>query len=270
MTHIYLKTGEFAALCGTTKDTLFHYDAIGLLKPAKIAANGYRYYATYQVLLVDIISLLKELGLSLEEIKQYIIRRNALTCLHMLKETDKKLREEIERLERLRRLLNNTIAVTQDAFRVKIDTIKFFPMKEEYFIITAGPSSNDEKSIFEAIRVHVEYCARHNFYHAFTHGEIIGETAIADKTYATQYYATRLNKKVKNKHLLIKPAGIYAVTYVQCSYDDLTFFYNRFARKLQDKGCTLCGHMYQEDMLNYLSETDDERYLMKLEIRVLA
>ena len=29
----YYTTGEFAKLCHTTKETLFHYDSIGLLKP---------------------------------------------------------------------------------------------------------------------------------------------------------------------------------------------------------------------------------------------
>ena len=31
----YLTTGEFAKLVGTTKHTLFHYDAIGLFCPEK-------------------------------------------------------------------------------------------------------------------------------------------------------------------------------------------------------------------------------------------
>ena len=38
-------TGEFAKLCNTTKETLFHYDKIGILKPKFIKRNGYRYYS---------------------------------------------------------------------------------------------------------------------------------------------------------------------------------------------------------------------------------
>lgn len=33
MENHYFKTAEFAALCGVRKDTLLHYDHIGLLKP---------------------------------------------------------------------------------------------------------------------------------------------------------------------------------------------------------------------------------------------
>ena len=40
--HLF-KTAEFAALCGVKKDTLLHYDHIGLLKPQKVGENGYRY-----------------------------------------------------------------------------------------------------------------------------------------------------------------------------------------------------------------------------------
>ena len=66
----FLKTGEFAAFCNTTKDTLFHYDDIGLLKPLRTAPNGYRYYSLNQIYMFDLITTLKELGLSLEQIKK--------------------------------------------------------------------------------------------------------------------------------------------------------------------------------------------------------
>lgn len=37
----FLKCGEFAALCGTTKNTLIHYDRLGLLSPAYVTESGY-------------------------------------------------------------------------------------------------------------------------------------------------------------------------------------------------------------------------------------
>ena len=35
---------EVARLAGTTSRTLRHYDAVGLLPPSRVAANGYRHY----------------------------------------------------------------------------------------------------------------------------------------------------------------------------------------------------------------------------------
>ena len=41
----YLTCGEFAALCEVKKQTLFHYDDIGLLKPEIVNDKGYRFYS---------------------------------------------------------------------------------------------------------------------------------------------------------------------------------------------------------------------------------
>ena len=49
MENHYFKTAEFAALCGVRKDTLLHYDHIGLLKPQWVGENGYWYYAAQQL-----------------------------------------------------------------------------------------------------------------------------------------------------------------------------------------------------------------------------
>ena len=43
--HEYMTTGEFVAAKGVSKDTLFHYDDIGLFCPEKVSENGYRLYS---------------------------------------------------------------------------------------------------------------------------------------------------------------------------------------------------------------------------------
>lgn len=47
--HEYMTTGEFASAMGVSKDTLFHYDDIGLFCPEKVSENGYRYYSRHQL-----------------------------------------------------------------------------------------------------------------------------------------------------------------------------------------------------------------------------
>ena len=58
----YYRISEFAALCGLSRDTLLHYDHIGLLKPAFVAPSGYRYYTLSQFTTVDLIEVLKASG----------------------------------------------------------------------------------------------------------------------------------------------------------------------------------------------------------------
>ena len=68
----FFTTGQFAKLCSTTKETLFHYDSLGLLKPARVGENGYRYYAASQFFDFDLIAVLQSAGCSLQEIHAYM------------------------------------------------------------------------------------------------------------------------------------------------------------------------------------------------------
>ena len=60
--NLYMTTGEFAALMGVSKHTLFHYDDIGLFSPECVAENGYRMYSRYQLETLETILMLRDLG----------------------------------------------------------------------------------------------------------------------------------------------------------------------------------------------------------------
>ena len=67
------RIGEFSRLARVTIDTLRHYDALGLLKPAKVDPfTGYRYYTARQLEPLTRILALKESGFSLEEIARIL------------------------------------------------------------------------------------------------------------------------------------------------------------------------------------------------------
>ncbi len=59
---------QLARMSKVTSRTLRHYDEIGLLKPAYVGSNGYRYYEREQLLRLQQILLFRELGLGLDEI----------------------------------------------------------------------------------------------------------------------------------------------------------------------------------------------------------
>lgn len=64
------RIGEFSKLTKTTIRTLRYYDEIGLLKPNMIDKfTGYRFYETDQLIKLHYIQALRQIGLSIEEIK---------------------------------------------------------------------------------------------------------------------------------------------------------------------------------------------------------
>lgn len=68
-----MKIGEFAQAAGLPISVLRHYDLKGLLSPDYVDTfTGYRYYSASQLERVHKITLLKQAGLSLKEIKDVL------------------------------------------------------------------------------------------------------------------------------------------------------------------------------------------------------
>ena len=84
------------------------YDEIGLLRPAYIAENGYRYYQEKQLLLLQQILFFRELGFELKQI-QTIMEQSNFDQLGALREHKKVLRKNITRMTTLMKTIDNTI-----------------------------------------------------------------------------------------------------------------------------------------------------------------
>jgi DNA-binding transcriptional MerR regulator len=99
---------QVARMSGVTARTLRHYDEIGLLRPAHVGANGYRWYGREELLRLQEILLLRELGMGLAEIGRTLAgpgdRAGALRRHHA------RLVAERDRLDRLAATVSRTIA----------------------------------------------------------------------------------------------------------------------------------------------------------------
>ena len=64
-----MTVNQLAKKCGVSVRTLHHYDAIGLLKPAKVTEAGYRLYDDAALERLYLILLFRELGFKLQDIR---------------------------------------------------------------------------------------------------------------------------------------------------------------------------------------------------------
>ncbi len=97
-TEKYLLTpAQLATYAHTTKRTVLFYDELGILKPAKILPNRYRLYDPKQIVELQLITLLRNLHLSTNEIKAYLLKKGTLKELFF--EKKKQLQTELRSLE---------------------------------------------------------------------------------------------------------------------------------------------------------------------------
>lgn len=99
---------KLAKVSGVTVRTLRFYDEIGLLKPAYIADNGYRYYQEKQLLLLQQILFFRELGFELKDIKK-ILKHSDFDKREALRTHKKVLHGKIDRMMELVKTVDNTI-----------------------------------------------------------------------------------------------------------------------------------------------------------------
>jgi len=102
-----LKVGELARRAGVSVRTLHYYDEIGLLPPARKSASGHRLYAAGDVARLHQIRSLRQLGLTLDEVRD-CLARPAVALGRVLAQHVARLRARIDeervlcdRLERL-------------------------------------------------------------------------------------------------------------------------------------------------------------------------
>ena len=101
------KIGDFSRIARVSCRLLRYYDEIGLLKPGSIERDsGYRYYSAAQLPRLNRILVLKELGLSLEEIARVLdsnLSAAELRGMLMVRRSDaqRALTEEMERLRHI-------------------------------------------------------------------------------------------------------------------------------------------------------------------------
>jgi len=118
--------GTFSRLAQLSVRVLRHYDAIGLLKPVHTSRAGYRFYTPEQLVDVNRIVALKELGLSLEQVAKLMNERHPVEAVAGMLRLEKARAEE-ERAEADRRLrdLDRRLSELTDLGRLsEIDVVE--------------------------------------------------------------------------------------------------------------------------------------------------
>lgn len=126
-----LTVRQLAEISSVTVRTLHHYDELGLLKPASVGANGYRYYGRKELLRLQRILFHRELGVSLSEIAE-LLDLEGENQIGVLREHREKLEAERERYRILIETIDRTIAdLKGETFMANADLYRGFSPEKQ-------------------------------------------------------------------------------------------------------------------------------------------
>ena len=129
-----LKIGEFSRLMQVTVKTLRHYEQKELLIPDEVDEwNGYRYYSLDQMLKLNSIRQLQQLGFTLEEIKDLYNNKSHTPSVEQL---TKKIEETERQLQQL--ILRRNQLLEWIGSRKKIKTMEKFTIESLPEVIVAS------------------------------------------------------------------------------------------------------------------------------------
>jgi len=120
---------KLGQLAGISTRTLRYYDEIGILKPARINSSGYRIYGQAEVDRLQQILFYRELGVSLDHIKE-IITSPSFDGAQALKEHREQLLDKRKQLDLLIANVEKTIAKTEGRITMT-DNEKFEGFKQK-------------------------------------------------------------------------------------------------------------------------------------------
>ena len=103
-----LDIAAVARMAGVSSRTLRHYDLIGLLTPARTGSDGRRFYDQPELLRLQHILLLRQLGTPLDTIRRIVDTDDSATTVSLLRDHLAAVERERERLA----LLASTVAAT--------------------------------------------------------------------------------------------------------------------------------------------------------------
>ena len=245
----YLTVSEFAQLHNVNKRTLHYYDEIGIFSPQKVGENGYRYYTYLQSAKFEIILALRELGMSIEEIRDYQENRNAQGLSALLLEKTHEVDEKIRQLKYLKTVLThkreNLLLAQSDHIR-SIDVIH---CRSEYQLLTPIQGRRSEEELDAAVYSSLaRYRDQGKAVRAFnsSYGCMIAledlEAGRFDR-YRTLYVT--IPNPASREGLTLKPGGTYLRAYCKGSWDHLPETYLRLWTYARSHKLRFTGPSYE-------------------------
>lgn len=268
---IHFTTGEFAKILGVSKHTLFHYDKIGIFSPEFKGENEYRYYSAFQVEPFFVICSLKELGMSLNEIKTYLDKKNPQALTILLLAQNKKIDAEINKLIAIKELVSHKIKLTESVFDINTEKIYISKENKELLFLTATPPNIDADNVTLSFANHIKRCNENHIIAPFSVGQMLSTQCICEGLYDSySYFYTKISSKLSDHHTYSKKEGHYLTAYHTTGYPSINKTYLKMLNFAKENDLLLDDYFFEDVILDELSVDGYENFTIKLSVLIKA
>ena len=262
---IYFTAGQFAQLHQINKRTLHYYDDIGLFSPAHKGENGYRYYTYAQSAELENILSLRELGMSIDEIKAYLKRPNAQAFRQIAAAKTEEIDSQIKRLGQLKAILRAKEDALALCAQVTDGQITVTHLPQRYLLLTPLAFKQSALTDMAQVMAHLQTAWAYSDYKSGC-----GSYIALDKIRRGQYddydgLFTPVAHPPSGVDCLTLPAGACLCGYCIGDWGKLPCLYQRMLAYAAEQGLALAGFCY-ESGLNEFAIADASEYITQVVI----
>lgn len=260
--------GEVSKYQNISKQTLIFYDKIGLFTPAYVDPhNGYRYYSAKQLDYLDTILIMKKIGFSLKEIREYMQNYNLDTSLVILRKQLTVIEQQIEEWRMLQsRLLKRCDQIEKaKIYKEKEVSAMTEHVSSQYILYHAveKPYSLQETSI--ATKKCFVDALQKKLPIFFQSGVIVPLDHIrqGDFTKATSAFLS-IEKTDKVSNITELPAGTCASIYHIGDYLSIGYSYKKLLDYCDENSLQIISDSYEFCINDYITTYDEDEYITKI------
>ena len=261
--------GEMAAMNGISKQTLIFYDKENVFKPKfQDSSNLYRYYTADQLEELDSILTLREMGLSLKEIREHMWNRSPERAIELLKKQEKIVKEKINRLTAQQRRISRKLQLLNNHENEKLP----FEIKMQDSRLLAYTQVKEPNGLLQvdiALKELLKQASENNAEHFYQIGDTINYKELKNHKFLNfQYAILPIAKSNKNLKTIIQPQGKYATAYHYGPYTTMGETYEFMLRQIDLNNYKIAGDAYEFCVLDNLTSISPKGYCTQLQILV--
>lgn len=266
---VRFSAGEFAKLCGISKQTLLYYDKEDIIKPKfKDPQNGYRYYTADQLEQVDSILILKEIGIPLSEIREHMKNRSLSNCLELFTSQEKALEEKIRKLEAVKHRIKMKRA-SLELFQKQDPSFHIVHLKEQLLCTEPVGGERGLVEVDLSLKKIMQSMKESGAGHIYQVGDIVGKEDLLKENFLSfQYSFVPVEQTEENMQILTKKEGDYAVQFHFGSYTSMGETYKSMLQEISFHKLEIIGDAYEFCILDALTSADPSHYATQIQIPV--
>ena len=267
MAENYLSTGDFANLCKVNKQTIIYYDQIGLLTPVYRNDKGYRFYSLRQLELFNVIYLLKELGMSLQEIKNYMEEKSPELFYSLMTRQKEKVRQKQRLLEQLERRMEIKLELLEEAATVEVGHILFQQLPESYLYLSSTIKDVTDEEFAKLVTQFINELHQQDLDTGFQIGGLTKREQLIVKDYTNYSYLYIKQPQQQEPYLKIA-AGMYAIAYHVGTEDTISDTYEQLLTEITQQNYDIGDYVMEEYIYDGVVKNNEEDYITKIVVQL--